>query len=184
MIRKYVHVDAPVEDVAALFHHLEGWPEWMPGIRSVKILSRSNEMVTAKFVHRQMGQTFSQIVECRLQEDGLVQHQKKGRFRKWEMNWQFRTAPAGGGTTIALEMDIDIGALNSILFSGLLRRSADQIVRDCARNIRRRLYVQAGDRPTASALDSEILLQVFERDGELEVRIGDRIIRVATNQTE
>ncbi|MCP4900611.1 MAG: hypothetical protein GY906_26910, partial [bacterium] len=98
--------------------------------------------------------------------------------------WQFRTAPAGGGTTIALEMDIDIGALNSILFSGLLRRSADQIVRDCARNIRRRLYVQAGDRPTATALDSEILLQVFERDGELEVRIGDRIIRVATNQTE
>lgn len=177
MIRKYVHVDAPVDRVTALFHDFEGWPQWMPGIRTVDLIERSGHKVIVKLVHRQMGQTIRQIVECRFPEAGLVQHQIKGRFRKWETRWRFQPAPKTSGTTIAMELEVQIGTLEGMFFSGLIRRAVDQMVRECARNIRRQLYIRAGETPARAGSDSEILLQVFEVNGEIEVRIGDRVIR-------
>ncbi len=182
MIRKYIHIEAPVETVTALFHDYERWAEWMPGIRSVKVLERTGDLITIKLTHSQMGQTLRQIVECRLLPTGLAQRQIKGRFRKWDTKWRFQPSPKGSGTTIALEFDLDIGMLDMVLFSGLVRRSVDRMVRVCARNIQNRLDAQSGVQQPLAAHESEILLQVFDIGGELEVRVGDRVIRLDMNR--
>jgi ribosome-associated toxin RatA of RatAB toxin-antitoxin module len=147
----------------------------MAGVQSVKILSSSGDTVTARFTQTLMGRKAVQILESHIKPRALVQRQIKGRFRKWDTTWRFLDAPDGSGTTIALEVDYDVGMFG-IFISGMVRSVVDQGVRTTAKELGK--IFASEPHVSADDVEAEILLQVFQRGRQLEVHVGDRVFTV------
>ena len=181
MIRKFARFDAPIDVVSEMFQDLERWPEWMPGVRSMRVLERSESSLTVETVQTQMGRTLRQIVKVRLGPRFLQQRQVRGRFRRWSADWRFLEPPGGRGTTVALELDIDLGVLGVLVPARTMQNAVDQIFTGTVRAARSRLQRLTADRAAAAVAAGaagEPLIQVFLVDDVLEVRIGERRFRL------
>jgi hypothetical protein len=195
VIRKFARLDAPPEVVARMFHDLESWPGWMAGMRSVRILERRDppehpEAVrVVEVVQVQAGRTLRQTLECRLEPRGLVQRQVRGRLRRWDATWRFMEPPDGRGTTISLELEIELGLLGAVIPTRMVQAIIDDIFVATVRTARqhcRELLAEAAaragwpekqerhDRPPGD----ELVLELLAHPDHLELRLDGRRYRL------
>ncbi len=155
MIRRFMHLDTPPAEVAALFHDLERWPEWVAGVRSLRVLERDRDRLQVEMVQAQMGRTFRQVLDCRLSPGGLAQRQVTGSFRRWDLSWRFQPPPDGHGTTVVMELELDLGALGMMVPTRLVQGAINQM---CSRSVaaaRQRLHRPAAAEHAAAIAGDE-----------------------------
>lgn len=189
MIRKFAHLPAPPETVAALFAAIETWPDWMPGVERVTVEPRG----TGPAVDRRRlawieqsfyGRRFKALVEIETGDGRLRQRQIEGPLGRWEITWRFLPGPDGSGTTLVAEIDYELGLLRFLgarrFFEKRLRADLEALFDNAAR----RLGPDPGpppvedrDSPRAApseAAADEVVFRLFETPRGLEAEYQGR----------
>lgn len=104
------NVNAPVEVVYATAKEIERFPEWMPDVESVEILSREGNRVTSRWVGKV--QELRRTIKW-TEEDVWDDAAHTCRFRTLEGDWDkyegdWRFIPDGDGTRIELDLDFNV----------------------------------------------------------------------------
>lgn len=184
MIRKLLHLDAPPEAVARLFHDLEGWPRWMSGVRSVTVLERQGARLRAEVVQVQMGQRLRQVIDFTVEPHGLLQDQVEGRFRRWQARWRFVPSPAGRGTTVAMALDLDLGPLRMVIPNRMVEDAVDHIFRSTGATLRELLGAAVGREPaTLAEGDAQAVLAALRRGEGVVLEVAGRRYRLVPDDS-
>lgn len=184
MIRKFLHLESAPTVVVALFQDLEGWPAWMSGVRTVKVLDRQNDRLRVELVQLQMGQTMRQVLDCRLDPTALHLRQIEGRFRRWEAHWRFVPSPGGRGTTAEMALDFDLGPLSLVVPKRMLHDAIDQIFRRTAVSVRERLATSGDSIPLAAEIAGDTgraLLEALRRGEGVVLEVAGRRYRLVAD---
>jgi hypothetical protein len=178
MIRKmYGQIDAPVDLVRSIFIDPENWPLWLPGVEEVTVLSRSEKGFLVDVGGRYLGRQMHGEMECIIQPDGLRQRQLSGWLKQWDTLWRFLTPPDGRGTTLACEVEMNLGLLGVFTPSRMVHSFVDRVFADTREQVDRRTReLQTEKRAIPEHLAAEVtrLLRVYETPSGLEVWIGER----------
>jgi ribosome-associated toxin RatA of RatAB toxin-antitoxin module len=183
MLKKMTSVRAPVEQVREVFENFEAWPQWMPGIRRVRILNRTAETVRVDMTTVMLGWSFDQRVDFHFQTDRILQKQIAGRFKKWETEWRLRPSENGDSTILGAAFDIDLGFLTMFVpdraVANALNEWFSQLASTVEARVRKRLppvpaRVPVSPDQAALTPSTETLLQVFQTADGLEVWIKEQ----------
>ncbi len=172
MIKKVARIDSPLGLVRNMFADVANWPEWMPGVQSVRILEESEKTLRAEMRQIHMGRKLSQELVFRFHAAGMKQTQIRGWFKSWEAEWRFIEPPGKIGTTISLALDLDMGILGLFASSRMIQKSVDQMFADMTRNVERRARALSAKRMKAGAptdLEDAPLFELFETATGLEL---------------
>lgn len=177
MIRKFGTVDVPVEVVRWIFSDIESWPQWMPTVRAVRILERSQTraLVEVDRVHRRRIQKTT--FEFHFDPHGYRERQVAGMAKKWESAWRFQAGPRNIGTLISCRLELDMGFIGLFAPSRMIQRWIDRTFEATLQGLRDQAHL-AGSKST----DGEIVqpearpsrIQVFATPTALEIWVGDR----------
>lgn len=175
MIRKFGRIDAPPDAVARLFADVESWPAWMPGVKGLRVVERGERRLHIDVTQQFLGRDFRQELDARPSATGVALRQTEGVFRRWEAHWRFAPPPDGHGTTVSLELDFDLGWLAWLSPRALVQSTLDRLFTEGLQRAEQRLAAHPGALPEPSAAaEGEVLLQVFETDGGLEIVAAGR----------
>jgi len=177
MIKKVGRVDAPLDLVKSMFTDVASWPQWMPGVRSAKLLEEGESSKRFELRQRQGGRELTQEMEFRLDAGGMRQIQVSGAFRKWEADWRFLLPPDKRGTTLAVTLELELGLLGSLAPSRWIRETLDRMFDDmmeAARQRARRMIAEGGDTVSETRRGDEIVVEIFETASGLELWLGGR----------
>jgi hypothetical protein len=168
MIRKFGTVDAPVEVVRRIHCDIASWPQWMPGVRAVRILAE---------VDRTRGRKIQTITfEFLFNAYGYRERQVAGMLKKWEADWRFQAGPNNAGTLVSCRLELQMGLLGLFAPTQMIQRWIDRTFEATLRGLldQARLAgdTAAGEFESPAVCTSRI--QVFATPTELEIWIGDR----------
>ncbi len=134
-IEASVLVQAPVEKIFALARDIERYPDFMPDVKSVRIVEREGARVLSEWV----GLVKKYHVEVKWAEEDVWDEaertccfrQTKGDYKQYEGVWTFTTT--AGGTEMRLEMDYLyevplIGPLIKALVGRLMQENAEAML--------------------------------------------------------
>lgn len=174
MIRKFGHLQAPPARVSELFGDLASWPAWMPGVRSLRVAGTSGTATLAEIDQEGLGRRFQARVEVTADQRSLRMRQVAGPFRRWESVWRFLAPPAGEGTTLALESEVELGGVLGLLSpAAVLESTADRFFADVLAGARERLERRPPPGPRLPK-DEEVLVRLLRTSRGLEVQVGTR----------
>lgn len=137
-IRLTFHVNAPLEQVAALYRQLERVPEWQHDILEVKDASGPPDHVGATYtlVYRRMGRRLEQrMVVTRCEPPQLMQ-QTANTPLGGQMTSTTRLEPSRSGTEVHWQMDYRLpgGIVGALLDRLLFRAAFERTVREYNEN--------------------------------------------------
>jgi carbon monoxide dehydrogenase subunit G len=176
-VRKLARVAAPPLVVAEMFRNLERWSAWMPGVESVRLLEESSGGAIALIRQRWKGRILEQKWSFRFDQSSLTQEQIKGFFRRWRAAWSFVPAPDGEGTTVTVDLDIDLGMLGWVTPGRIIQETLDGMFAEVIDKARARARaILAGETTSIPAgLQAEdALLAVFETTRGIELHLWGR----------
>lgn len=178
MIRKFGRLDAPRDAVARLFGDVEAWPQWMPGVKRLAVLARDERGLRIGVSQSFLGREFRQELEVRTSAASVALRQTAGAFRRWESTWRFSPPPDGSGTTVSLELDFDLGLLEWLSPRALVQGALDRLFAEGLQRAGQRLRSPAAPAAAepAAAAEGDVLLQVFQTEGGLEIVVAGRRI--------
>jgi len=177
LIRKFGIVDAPIPVIRDIFADLEAWPQWMPTVRAVRVLERSQERALAEVdrIHRRRVQTTT--FEYRFGPDGQTERQVAGIAKKWESAWRYETGPHGQGTLVSCRLDLDMGFVGwfapAKMIQDWIDRTFDKTLRALGEQAQLIEPRARPDEPTRTEIHPSTI-QVFATPGELEVWVDGR----------
>jgi ribosome-associated toxin RatA of RatAB toxin-antitoxin module len=181
MIKKMTSLAVPVAPVQEVFNEIEAWPQWMPAIRRVRVLQKTESLAQVEVRSVMLGMEFDQTVEFRLQPGRVNQKQIAGRFKKWEADWRFLPSPDGNGTTLSVTLDIDFGILGMFVPQQKVANAVNEWFTQLAQKTEERTRKRLLQRPPApsaagpsAGAPAEIVLQVYQTTEGLEVWIGQQ----------
>lgn len=176
MIRKYGRVDAPKELVRSIFINPEEWPLWFPGVAEVTIVDRSEDRFTVDIDGRYMGRRMFGRIECTIEPHGLVQRQLSGWLKKWDTRWRFVTPPDGRGTTLACQVDLDLGFAGVFAPKRMIQAFVGRVFGDTIEQLNRRAQelLSESEELEPTAVAEVPLIQVYETPEGLEVWVAGR----------
>jgi len=175
MIKCVGRIDVPLDLVKAMFADVGSWPQWMPGVLSVDLLQESGNTKRFELKQRQGGRELTQEMEVRLDSGGMKLHQVKGRFKKWEAHWRFLLPPDKDGTTLSATLELELGGiLGAFVPPRMIRGGVDRMFENMMKAAQRRARRLSAERGRETGVEGEILLEVFQTTGGLEVWIGGR----------
>ncbi len=175
MLKLVGHLPAAPGRVAELFEDVESWPRWMIDIRQVRVIDQQPECIIAEFQQRQLGRELLQRVELRRRERGLMQVQRSVAMH-WQGGWRFLVPPDGRGTTLSLQVDLELLGLGRWLPDRLLRSTMDQWFQQLLAGAVGALAERSAARPPTPAKAPNALLEVIDGGAGLGVRfVGRRI---------
>jgi len=133
-------VEAPVEKIYRIAQEIERFPEWMPNVKSVTILSRRGETVTGRWVARV--EEFKRTIRW-IQEDVWDDAQHKCTFRATEGDWDryegvWDFLPEEEKTRLQLRVNFEfnvplIGPLVRGLLAKLVEKNSREMMQALAR---------------------------------------------------
>lgn len=134
-IDSHLLVNADVDRVFALARDIERFPEFMPDLKSVRILEREGNRVISEWVgvitrfHHEMKWTEEDIWDEAART--CTFRQIKGDFQQYEGIWRFEPAPEG--TAMHLQIDYRyevplIGPLIRALVERLMQENAEAML--------------------------------------------------------
>ncbi|NUL81953.1 MAG: SRPBCC family protein [Armatimonadetes bacterium] len=116
-----VHIDAPIERVYAIAKDVESFPEFMPDVKSLKVLERSDDgartvtewagyvpqfRLTVKWTEEDVWDDAARVCKFR---------QLKGDYDRMEGEWQFISNGSGCAFTSILDYDFSVPLLGPIV---------------------------------------------------------------------
>jgi len=178
MIRKFGSLEASPEVARRTLLDLESWPEWMPNIRSLEVLERSESRIVAAVRRAEYGTVHNTRLEFLLTPTGYVERQLSGMARKWEGDWQFQPAPGGEGSVVSCRLEVDLGLFGIFMPRRAVQRVVDRTFEEILRRVDQR--VSGGKSiSAATAADARTALDVgririLATPSRLEIWLGDR----------
>lgn len=179
MIKKMTSLAVPVEAVQEVFKEFEAWPQWMPAIRHIRILEKTETMVQVELRSVMMGMEFEQTMEFRPVGRRILQKQLEGRFKKWDADWRFFPSPDGSGTTLSMTLDVDFGFLGMFVSQRAIANEVNdwfsQLATRAEQRTKQRLLQRSSEAlavSTPAPAQGETVLQVYQTAEGLEVWIG------------
>jgi ribosome-associated toxin RatA of RatAB toxin-antitoxin module len=176
VIRKFAQLNVSAAMLHSVFADVEGWPEWLPGVESVVVHDRSESLMVVEIDGYYMGQRMHSFFECRIDERSIVQHQTKGRLKRWDTHWRFFEPADGRGTTLGCEIEMDAGLIGALVPQRFTNRFIDRVFSDTVANLKRRVgeLIASPSRSTEPEADTATLLEVFDTPIGYEVLVGGR----------
>jgi carbon monoxide dehydrogenase subunit G len=176
VIRKYGRIDAPKELVRSIFIEPEDWPLWFPGVEEVAVIERTESRFEVEIGGHYMGRRMHGRMDCTVQADGMVQRQLSGWLKKWDTHWRFLTPPDGRGTTLACEVDLDLGVVGVFAPSRMIHSFVGRVFADTVDQVNRRALelLSEAEAPETPDAEEQPLLQVFETPDGLEIWVAGR----------
>lgn len=126
-------IRAPLADVYRAAKDVERFPEFMPDVQSIRVLSRAGSRMTVEWVGLMQGRRVRWVEEDTWDDDAhrsafrLVE----GDFSKFEGTWGFEATPEGTRSTLTLDYEMELplaGALLSNLLKVLVRRNLESML--------------------------------------------------------
>lgn len=179
MIKKMTSMAVPVDSVQEVFKEIEAWPQWMPAIRHIRVLEKTESAAQIEVRSVMLGMEFDQTMNFRILGRRIVQKQIAGRFKKWEADWRFLPSPDGAGTTLSMSLDMDFGFLGMFVPRRTVANEVNEWFNELAaraeartknRLLQRSSAAVAGNVPAPA--QGETLLQVYQTADGLELWIG------------
>jgi hypothetical protein len=150
----------------------------MPGVRSVRVLRQGQDEMRIALSQRLDGHSINAELDCSFGNEAVHLRQHLGDFRKWDAVWHLLTPPEGGGTTLQLEMDLEIGGVMGLLATGQrIDTMVEQVFRDTLVGIETRARAMTDDQPATEA-PGELLLQIYQTPEGLEVWIDGQMLKL------
>jgi ribosome-associated toxin RatA of RatAB toxin-antitoxin module len=128
-------IAAPVQQVYEIAKNVAEFPEFMPDVQSVTILSQEGNRLVTEWaaIVRQFGRTMRWQEEDEWDDRQRLCTFKlvKGDWTKYEGTWKFDESP--GGTSVSLRLDYEmnvplLGALIKAVIDKLVRHNVDQML--------------------------------------------------------
>jgi ribosome-associated toxin RatA of RatAB toxin-antitoxin module len=177
LIRKYARLDVKPETVRDLFRAVEQWPSWLPTVESLQVLEQTGDRAQVVIRQRLAGRVMTQRLALRFDAQGHTETQISGRLKHWKAVWRFTEPPAGSGTVVSTQIDLDLGLMKYMFSKRKVQRTIDdlheQIVSRAEARARRR---EARRMPTVWGVlpGQKLAIRVYETPTELEVWFGER----------
>lgn len=127
-IQRSAHVPYSVDQMYALVHDIESYPQFLPEISKVKVLERLPDSVCAELeIHKgPVRETFA--TRNRLKPPGWMSMELlRGPFKRLHGEWHFKELERGSEVRFELEFEVRGFALRLIL-EPLVGRMADRLV--------------------------------------------------------
>lgn len=176
MLRKFARVDAPPELVKEHYLDVASWPEWVPTIKSARVLEVSPERRVAEFRRLSMGRWSTQTMEFLVHPHGYRERQVMGQMRQWDADWEFRPLPQESGTVVSMRLDVEMKGFASLApkraVYRYIGRVFDQMAARTEARLRRRS--EAGAEAVGSEAEEELRVRIYLAGDEVEVEIGER----------
>ena len=131
-----ITVNAPVDKVFALARDIERYPEFMPDVKSIRILERDEKKQVSEWI----GLVSQFRIEMKWTEEDVwdeathtcTWRQIKGDFQQYDGTWTFEPA-ADGGTEMKMSIDYRyevplIGPMLKALVRKLMAQNANDIL--------------------------------------------------------
>jgi ribosome-associated toxin RatA of RatAB toxin-antitoxin module len=177
LIHKFGTVDAPVDVVRRYFSDIESWPQWMPTVRAVRILERSEKRVVAEIDRVQRRRTQTATFEFNVDPTGQRERQIKGPAKRWEADWRFQVGPRNTGTVVSCRLELDMGIAGLFAPAKLIQRWIDHTFDETLRGVGDQARLVGATRAAGESAQAEAeisSIRVFATPTELEIWIGDR----------
>jgi ribosome-associated toxin RatA of RatAB toxin-antitoxin module len=176
VIRKYGLIDGSPELVRSILIEAEDWPLWFPGVEKSAIVERSDDRFLVDIDGHYMGRRMHGRIECRLEAKALVQNQQFGWLKRWDTRWRFLTPPNGRGTTLACEVDLDLGFLGVVTPKRMIHSFVGRVFGDTVDQLNRRVRELQSEETAVdlAAAEDVPLLQLYETSAGLELWIAGR----------
>lgn len=116
-VERSILIQGPIEDVYALAKDMERYPEFMPDVESVKVVSREGNVTITEWVTSVEGTPIlwtekDVFDDARRRIDyALVE----GDLDKFEGAWQFRETPQGTEVVLGVDYDFGIPELTNLI---------------------------------------------------------------------
>jgi len=126
-------IKAPLPEVFRVAKDVERFPQFMPDVRSIRILERSGPRLTVEWVGVMQGRKI-RWVEEEAWDDAAHRSAFRlveGDFSKFEGTWTFEAVPEGTSTTLALDYEMELplaGALLATLLKVLVRKNLESML--------------------------------------------------------
>jgi hypothetical protein len=145
-------------------------------VAEAAIIERTEKRFEVQVEGRYMGRRMHGHIECIIEPHGMVQRQVSGWLKKWDTHWRFLTPPDGRGTTLACEVDLDLGMVGVLTPSRMIHAFVGRVFGDTVDQLgRRALELQTGtEAPEPTTAEDRPLLQVYETPDGLELWVGGK----------
>ncbi len=126
-------IRAPLAAVYRVAKDVERFPEFMPDVRSIRILERRNGTVVVEWIGIMQGRKIRWVEEERWDDVAYRSEFRlvEGDFSKFEGSWGFAAVPDGTQTSLILDYEMELplaGALLSNLLRVLVRKNLESML--------------------------------------------------------
>jgi hypothetical protein len=171
-LEKVARLPGAPERARRLFLDLASWPDWLPGVLSVRREETREDTEIVTLEQLVAGRRARQTVEIRPTTDGFRQRRIAGEPRRWDLAWSFRRAPVDGETTLHLTIDYDFGLWSLVVprrvAEAAIDRHFEELVAEASRRLQDALLHESASMFTRN-LPSRFHLRIEERQGTLYV---------------
>ncbi len=177
MTHKFGTVDAPMEEVRRCFSDIESWPQWMPGVRAVRVLERSDTRALVALDRVSRRRIQKTTVELFFTPNGVHERQVAGQVKNWDARWRFQVGPRNTGTLVSCRLELDLGLVGLFVSAKKIQRWIDRTFEEALQGVRDQLRLEGSTRAAEERARPEprvSRIQVFATPTELEIWIDDR----------
>jgi ribosome-associated toxin RatA of RatAB toxin-antitoxin module len=116
-VERSIVIQGAIDDVYALAKDMERYPEFMPDVESVKVVSRDGNVTITEWVTSVEGTPIlwtekDVFDDARHRIDYML---VEGDLDKFEGAWQFRETPQGTEVTLGVDYDFGIPELTNLI---------------------------------------------------------------------
>lgn len=186
MIQKYIKIQASKENLLQELGAFDKWPQWWPGVESVKVIKDEPTLSVIDMVmHTVM--TINMTLEIDRSRDDIIKFkQLKGWFKSYYGDWTLLPSPDGVGVTLKMTIEIECGMLipKSMVYSklgetlGQLGEILNKRLQGKTQPVaEKREQVESGEQkqtPQAQSKNVRKLVHIFQTKKGLEVWVSGR----------
>ena len=178
MIRKFGSVDFGPSEARRIALAAESWSQWMPNIRSTRVLESSQQRILVEVQRVQGRRVHKTRLELLPNSTGYTELQVSGLAKRWDLDWQFRPAPSGVGTVISCKFDVDFGFFGLFVSRRTVQRAVDKTFDKILRGLEAQASRDRSERPDRalepeSSLEDVRHIRIFTTESGLEIWLGD-----------
>ena len=111
MIQRYFKIAAPSDEIRQAMLAFETWPEWWPGVQTVKVLQTDQEKPVVALVIKTVA-TIQMTLQFDCRDVNAIRfRQTKGWFKSYQGEYMLLPAPDGTGTTVKITTELESGMM-------------------------------------------------------------------------
>ncbi|MFN8612384.1 MAG: aromatase/cyclase [Vulcanimicrobiota bacterium] len=116
-VERSILIEGPIERVYELAKDMEAYPEFMPDVESVKVITREPQRTVTEWETSVDGTPILWTEEDRFDDENFVIDYQliEGDLDKFEGQWRFERCPEGTRVTLTVDYDFGIPELTNLI---------------------------------------------------------------------